>query len=293
MSFDFKGVSTALVTPFKDGEVDLASYERVVRLNLDKGVEGLVVNGTTGESPTLNPGEIEMLFQRTQDIVAGQVPVIMGTGSNSTQKTIEMTQFAERMKADLALVVTPYYNKPTQAGIIKHFEAICAETNIPLMLYNVPGRTITKIEVDTFRELQKLDQIIGAKEATGDIEFAKKLFPVMNEDFVLVSGDDGTCFDFCLQGGHGVISVMSNAFPSQTREWMDKARAGQADCIQGFAEYKDVIDAMYSETNPIGIKMALKLMGVIDSAEMRLPMTEMTEPATAALKKALEKRGLI
>lgn len=205
-----EGVITALVTPFHRGEVDERSFRRLLQSQLNDGVDGFVVNGTTAESPCLRFGEIERLFEIAREESDGEVLLLLGTGSNCTRRTIEMTQAAVRWGADAALVVTPYYNKPPQRGLVEHFKAIADACNIPIVLYNVPSRTITALSVETVAELAKHPRIAGIKEASGDMKALEQIMEVVPDDFALLSGDDGTCVEFCRRGGHGVIAVASH-----------------------------------------------------------------------------------
>jgi 4-hydroxy-tetrahydrodipicolinate synthase len=267
-----QGVITALITPFYRGEVDYAGFERLLESQLAAGVDGLVINGTTGESPTLTVSETEKLFTLAKTVVRGRVPLILGTGSNCTQGTIDMTVTAGRWGADAALVVTPYYNKPPQRGLAAHFKAVADAAKIPVVLYNVPGRTITAIEPDTIAELARHPNIAGIKEASGDLKQLQLIRERVPDDFILLSGDDGTCVEFCLRGGAGVISVVSHVIGPELKEFCRRARAGDAGAVKDFAHYKELIRLLYVEANPIPVKAAMFLMKVIQAPEMRLPL---------------------
>jgi 4-hydroxy-tetrahydrodipicolinate synthase len=291
MTKDLSGVYTALITPFKKGEIDWASLKKLLKFQVDGGVSGFVVSGTTGESPTLTEEEKKKLF----DFVRHETgkPIIMGTGSNSTADTIEATQSAAGWGAEAALVVVPYYNKPPQRGLFQHFQKVAECSTLPVILYNVPGRTITRLEIETIRELAKLPNVIGIKEATGDIEFGGEIAKVCGADFLVSSGDDGTYLDLIPRGARGVISVAAHILPKQFSDWCKRARDGDLSARKEFAKYEELNSYLYVEANPIPIKMALKLMGIIDSAELRLPLTQLSESFTAELKNKMLAVGLL
>lgn len=290
---DFSGVFTALVTPFKDGVIDWSSLKRLVRSQMDGGVSGFVICGTTGESPTILKSEKQELFDFIRSEVAGQIPLVVGTGTNSTAESIEATQAAAKWGADAALVVVPYYNKPPQRGLFQHYQKIAQSSDMPVILYNVPGRTITKLELETISELSRIPNIIGIKEATGDIEFGHNIVRACGSQFLVTSGDDGTYLDLIGVGARGVISVASHLFPKQFSEWCARARRGDVEARQEFQRLADLNSYLYVEANPIPVKMALHLMGLIDSPELRLPMVKLTEPATAQLKQKMIDVGLL
>lgn len=299
---DFSGVFTALLTPFKNGAIDYVSVKRLVRAQLDGGINGLVVCGTTGESPTLSEDEKKELFLFIKAEVSNQVPLIMGTGTNSTSDSVEATKSAETLGADAALVVVPYYNKPSQRGLFQHYQKIAESSRLPVILYNVPGRTITKLELGTIEELSRLPNIVGIKEASGDIEFGQSIVEHCDDDFLVTSGDDGTFLDLIAVGGSGVISVASNIMPKLFVRWCRSARQGRvsapgesgaAQARKEFQEISDLNSFLYVEANPIPVKMAAKLMGLIDTPEMRLPLTPLSEPFVAPLKEKLKKASLL
>lgn len=276
MTQKFKGVFTALVTPFENGKIDYNSLEKLVQYQIDNKVNGFVINGTTAESPTLTPEETQMIYSVVRAIVGIEFPLILGTGSNSTAKTIQSTQKAEELGADAALVVVPYYNKPPQRGLVQHFKSIATETSLPIILYNVPGRTITNLSVDSIVELSNQKNIIGLKEASGDLQFDKDIVSNVNKDFILLSGDDGTYLDFLKLGGHGIISVMSNLLAKECVRWTTQAQRGDVVIAEkDFAQYKTAIQSMYVEANPIPIKWMLYKKGIIKSPELRLPLSEL------------------
>ena len=277
MSKDIKGVITALVTPFANGEVDYASFRRVIRAQLDQGVDGFVVNGTTGESPCLNFNEAEKLFEVAKHEVAGHVPLILGTGLNSTKKTVEFTRTASGWGPDAVLVVVPYYNKPPQRGLQAHFAAVAEASAVPVILYNVPSRTVTSLEPKTVGALANEPNILGIKDATGDLNTLEQLKEVTGT-FTLLSGDDGSCVEFCARGGHGVIAVASHVIGREMKRAIEAAHAGEAAAAADYAKkYGALIRALYLEPNPMAVKMALHWMGLIDSPELRAPLTTLDE----------------
>lgn len=289
----FKGVFTALTTPFIKGEIDFDSLKSILRQQLDAGIHGFVVNGTTAESPTLTEHEVESLFKFVQSEVSGQVPLILGTGSNSTARTVHLTQRAEQLGAQAALVVVPYYNKPSQMGLRKHFEEVAKKSEIPLLLYNVPSRTITRIEEATIRDLAQSENIVGIKEASGDLAFDEKLIKGLASDFVVLSGDDGTFYEFMLKGGDGIISVCSHLIPKEMVKWYQASAKGSAEFIEEFYSYKELIDSLYVEANPIPLKYALEKMQLIASSELRLPLTSLDESLHEKNLKHLQAKGLL
>jgi 4-hydroxy-tetrahydrodipicolinate synthase len=290
---DFTGVYTALVTPFKDGEVDTASLKKLVKFQLDRGVQGFVICGTTAESPCLSKKEKEQVFKTVEAEAGGQVPLIMGTGSNNTRETIEATKDATFWGADAALVVVPYYNKPPQRGLEQHYRAIADASEIPVMLYNVPSRTITKLELETIISLSHHKNIVGIKDAIGDMDLARKTLEQSRDGFVVTSGDDATYLDLVTEGGHGVISVASHILPREFVTWYRKAHATDTSWKSEFTAARSLIDYLYVEANPIPVKMALALMGVIATPEMRLPLAPLIEPYTTELKTRMQKQGLL
>lgn len=290
---DFSGVYTALITPFYNGDVDEVSLRRLVRQQLDAGVHGLVVSGTTGESPTLSADEKKNIFSLIKSEVAGQVPLVVGTGSNSTAATVAATRLAHDWGADAALVVVPYYNKPPQRGLFQHFQKVAEASDLPIILYNVPSRTITRLEKETVVELSRVRGIVGIKEATGDMEFGRALLAECKSGFAITSGDDGSFLSLALLGGAGVISVASHLFAKEFAKWFLQARAGETEPLNEFQRIQELNDFLYCEANPIPLKMALKLTGVIRSAELRLPLVELSEPNTMRLRELLLKAGLL
>lgn len=293
MTYFPKGLITAIVTPFKRGAVDLRSFERLLSLQLDSEVDGVVINGTTGESPTLHFNEVKELFDTARAILSDKLPVIVGTGSNSTQDSIEMTKVAEQWGADAALVVVPYYNKPPQRGLIAHFESIANAAKIPIVLYNVPSRTVASLSLEAIVELARHPNIVALKEASGDLGFLERLKDRVPENFSLLSGDDGSAIEFCKKGGHGVISVLSNFMPREFREMILRAKDSGFDSIERFSRLKKLNDLLYVEANPIAVKAALYLMGLIESQELRLPLVQLKDEYILELKEEMAKEGLL
>lgn len=290
----FKGVFSALVTPFDQGEVDYASLEKLIEYQTTQGIHGFVINGTTAESPTVTMAETKKIFSIVRALVGIQFPLILGTGSNSTAKTIEQTKMATEWGADAALVVVPYYNKPSQKGLVEHYKAIAKNSEVPIIMYNVPGRTITSMTADTIMELAEVKNILGIKEASGDIVFDKTLKQKLPQNFLFLSGDDGTYLDFLKLGGHGIISVMSNIIPRQTTEWTQNILRGEIQPTEDmFKGFKPLIDAMYVEANPIPLKWMLYKKGLIKSPEMRLPLTMLDEKFHERLQNLMIEKGVI
>lgn len=289
----FKGVFTALITPFKNGAIDYQSLEKLVQFQIQNGVDGFVINGTTAESPNLSHQEIAELFKKVKSWAPKSV-LIMGTGSNSTAKTIEDTKKASELGADAVLVVVPYYNKPPQRGLEQHFRAIAQSTKLPVILYNVPGRTITSLEPETVKHIAAEKNVVGIKEATGKIDLAQQIIQLCGKNFVMLSGDDGTYVEFLGAGGHGVISVASHILPRQFADWTKWVKEGQLEKARAeIKKYARLIDLLFVEANPIPVKKACQLMGLIETAELRLPLVELESKHTEALKEEMKKIGLL
>ena len=289
----FSGAFTAIVTPFKGGQVDEKAFKGLIRFGLDGGVSGFVPCGTTGESPTLSHEEHNRVVEMTVKEVAGQVKIIAGTGSNSTEEAISLTKHAKKVGVDAALLVSPYYNKPTQEGLYRHFKAIAEAVDIPLVLYNIQGRTGVNIENSTMERLSRLPNIVGVKEASGSILQMSEVIRLCGPDFDVLSGDDQMTFPLMALGGKGVISVVTNIIPDKMSALVRHMLAGEIDKARAIHfEIFELCQAMFVETNPIPIKAALGLMGKIEP-EFRLPLCP---PASASLEKirnALSKLNLI
>ncbi len=291
---DFNGAISALVTPFLNGEVDYASLEKLVAYQLDNGIKGFVVNGTTAESPTLTSAEVSKIFSMVRAQAGVNFPIILGTGSNSTAKTVEATKKASELGANAALVVVPYYNKPPQRGLVEHFKAVAKESEVPVILYNVPGRTITGMTVDTIAELAEVKNILGIKEATGDIKFDQELIARMPKNFLMLSGDDPTYIDFLKSGGKGIISVMSNLITKECSRWTDLMMSGKVtEAEADFKKYLKLIGQMYCEANPIPVKWMLYKKGIIKSPEMRLPLVTLDNKFHAEITAEMQSLGLL
>ncbi len=290
---NFCGAITALITPFTSKGIDETAYRKLIDWQIAQGIHGLVPCGTTGESPTLSEKEHEHVITLCVHAVAKRIPVIAGTGSNSTSEAVHMTRHAAKVGADAALVVTPYYNKPTSKGLYLHYKAISECADIPLILYNIAGRTGKNIEPDLMARLAGIKNIIGVKEASGNLEQMKEIRKLCPKDFLLISGDDALTLPILSMGGVGVISVASNIVPKDVAELVNVFRKGDRAKAQAInAQLLPLIDALFIETNPIPVKTAASLMGLCSSA-MRLPMCDMEEANLAKLKEALKKYGLI
>lgn len=291
---NFSGVITALVTPFQHGEVDFKSLEKLVKRQLDDGVNGFVVNGTTAESPTLTTSEVEKIFAAVKGQVAGAVPLILGTGTNATRSTVEMTKLAGEWGAAAALTVVPYYNRPPQRGLIEHFQAVARASQIPILLYNVPSRTVSGLDASTVGTLSRVDRIVGIKEATGNMDLLAEMRRAAVEDFTFLSGDDLSCVRFCADGGHGVISVSSHLIASSMSEAIAKARARDRGADGAYRErFGDFMKWLYIEANPIPVKMALHWQGILASPELRLPLVALDSAYHKEFQSCLKKLALL
>jgi 4-hydroxy-tetrahydrodipicolinate synthase len=289
----FSGVFTALVTPFKKGRVDYKSLKKLIRNQLDNNVNGFVVNGTTGESPTLSIDEVKTIFSFVKKQSDNAVPLILGTGSNATKETIFRTKIAQKLKADAALIVAPYYNKPTQTGLVLHYKAIVKETRIPIILYNVPSRTVISISEDTILELSKIKNIVGIKEASGNLNVVQSLVKKVPKNFLLTSGDDSSCVDFVTAGGKGVISVVSHVIPKILCDYLNRAARGEMVNRDYHSKYDELNSLLGIEANPIPVKMMLYQMGIIDSPELRLPLSELSSINKIKVETALKRIELL
>lgn len=288
-----EGTITALITPFYKGNVDYQSLKKLVRHQLDNGIEGFVINGTTAESPTLQPDEVEKIFKFVRKVSDNSLPLILGTGSNSTADTIKKTKWVTKLKATAALVVVPYYNKPPQRGLMQHFTQVAKLTQVPIIVYNVPGRTITSLQPDTAIELAKLSNIIGIKEASGDISYVHKIKSNVPNDYSILSGDDATAIDFVSAGGQGVISVISHVIPKEFSILIKRTSRGDARAYEEYSRYSRLNQLLGIESNPIPVKKMLNLMGIIRSDELRLPLVALAEENTNLVRQELKKLGII
>lgn len=290
----FRGAYTALVTPFKNGQVDYAALEALIESQISKGIDGLVPCGTTGESPTLNENEHGEVIAFTVKTARKRVPVIAGTGSNSTAEAIHLTRHAKEVGADAALLVCPYYNKPSQKGLVAHFTAIADAVDIPQVLYNIPGRSVINMAPETIAELSRHRNIVGVKEASGNLEQMTRIKALCDPDFSLISGDDILTLPLLSVGGVGVISVTSHLIPTETSRVVHAYLEGKVDESRDlFMKYFDLVKTiMGADVNPVGIKTALALRGQM-AEELRLPLVPASADAKEAIRKQLDRFGLL
>jgi 4-hydroxy-tetrahydrodipicolinate synthase len=284
----FSGAYTALVTPFRNGEVDVEALEGLVEFQIGQGIHGLVPCGTTGETPSMTEAEDRLVIGTVVRVAAGRVPVIAGTGSNSTDMAIKYTRMAEEEGADGSLQVAPYYTKPTQEGLYRHFAAIAESTSLPLVLYNIPGRTSVTISAETTARLAEIPNIVGTKEATHSMDMASDIRRLCGEDFDILSGDDSLTLPLMSLGGRGVISVAANVAPAVVSEMVDVLLAG--DFERGRELHYDLLPlfrALFVETNPIPVKTAASILGLC-SDEMRLPMIPLGGENLDHLRRVME-----
>ncbi|MDG4813346.1 4-hydroxy-tetrahydrodipicolinate synthase [Hydrogenovibrio sp. 3SP14C1] len=284
----------ALVTPMMgDESVDFDALERLIEFHIKSKTKAIVAMGTTGESATLDFNEHRDVVRFVVEKAAGRIPVIAGTGANSTTEAIELTQFAKEVGADACLLVTPYYNKPTQEGLYLHYKKIAQTVDIPQILYNVPGRTACDLLPETIGRLSTINNIIGVKEATGDVSRVSQIKEIVDEDFDLYTGDDATAVDFILEGGHGGISVTANVMPALVSEVYDEAIAGNAEKARMLdASLTELHKNLFVEANPIPVKWAMAEMGLMGGA-IRLPLTPLSEKYHALVRQALQTAGAL
>lgn len=288
----FKGSITALITPFKNGEIDWPAFDNLVEWQVEQGSHGVVPCGTTGESPTLSHEEHNAIIERCVAVVKGRIPVIAGTGSNSTKEALDLTRHAKEAGATAALIVTPYYNKPTQEGLYQHFKAIHDEVALPIVVYNIPGRCVIDMSTDTLARLAKFKNIIGVKDAAGDLSRPAETRRVIGDQFCQLSGDDITAPAFLAQGGVGCISVVANVAPAQSaamyNAWFKKDMAT-------FEKMRDALSLLgknlFCETNPAPIKYAVSRLGKCTD-EVRLPLVKATDNARKLVDEALAHAGI-
>lgn len=289
----FQGSFVALVTPFKKGEIDEVALNDIIEFQIANGTNGIVPCGTTGESATLTYEEHKRVIGIAINAVNGRIPVIAGTGSNSTEESIELTRFAKKAGANAALLITPYYNKPTQEGLFQHFRKIAYEVDIPIILYNVPGRTSINMLPETTARLAEIENIVGIKEATGDLQQVSKTIKLCGEDFFVISGDDVNTLPIVAAGGKGVISVTANIVPNKIATLCRVCLSGDfSEARKLHYQLFDLNISMFIETNPIPVKTSLALMGKI-SDELRLPLTQLSEPNLLKLKNILKQLEII
>jgi 4-hydroxy-tetrahydrodipicolinate synthase len=290
----FRGAFVAIVTPFTDGQIDEKGLIDLIEFHIANGTHGIVPCGTTGESATMSHDEHHRVVELTVKTVNGRVPVLAGSGSNSTAEAIDLTRHAKQAGADGALMVSPYYNKPSQEGLYQHYKAVAEAVDIPIILYNVPSRTSSNILPATVARLAAIDNIAGIKEASGSLNQISEVIRLCPEDFALLSGDDFTSMATVLVGGTGVISVTSNVAPKDMSQMMEAALSGDlAKARQLHYKLFPLMQAMFYETNPVPAKKALELMGKIKSGTPRLPLYPMNDETLARLKAALADYGLI
>lgn len=289
----FRGSITALITPFKDGALDVKAFEKLVEWQIEQGINGLVPVGTTGESPTLSHDEHRQVVEICVKVTNGRVPVIAGAGSNSTVEAVELAQYAEKVGANAVLCATGYYNKPSQDGLFRHFEAIAKAVSIPVIIYNIPARAIVDVSVETMKRLRDAaPNIAGVKDATGDIGRVSLQRHVLGEDFVQLSGEDITALGFNAHGGQGCISVTSNIAPALTAKFQAATlEANYAEALRIQDRLAPLHKALFLEPSPAGIKYAAERMGLCTS-EVRLPLVGVTEPAKKQIDAALAHAGL-
>ena len=292
----FKGSNVALITPFKNNGLDEEAYIKLIHFHIDNGTNGLVPAGTTGESPTLSHNEHQRVIDLCIKESNGKIPVIAGTGSNSTKEAISLTTHAEKAGANGALIVTPYYNKPTQEGLYQHYKAINDKCGIPLIIYNIPGRSVIDMSVDTMARLFDLKNIVGVKDATGDLDRVNQTLEKMGKDFIQLTGNDDNAFEFNKRGGVGAISVTANIAPKLCSDFQ-KFSKSDTDNEMKEAERLDKIlqpvhHSMFVESNPSPVKYAAKLLGLCDD-NVRLPLVKVTDTTKEFVKKALQSAKLI
>ncbi len=293
----FKGSIVALITPFKNNKLDENSFISIIHKHLKNGTSGLVPAGTTGESPTLSHKEHQRVIELCVQESKGKIPVIAGTGSNSTDEAISLTKFAEKSGADAALVVTPYYNKPTQEGLYQHYKSINDNCSIPIIIYNIPPRSVVDMSVDTMARLFELKNIVGVKDATGDLDRVIKQKDKMGPDFIQLSGEDGTALEFNLNGGVGCISVSANVAPKLCSEFQEASISKNNSNLM--AKAKDINEklmplhkSLFIESSPSPVKFAASLLNLC-SDEVRLPLVKITEETKNAVKSAMKHANLI
>ena len=289
----FFGSIPALITPFKEGNVDYSSFNKIIEWSISEGSHGFVPCGTTGESPTLNHEEHMKVVEECIRIVDKRVPIIAGTGSNSTHEAIEFTSHAEKSGANAALIVTPYYNKPTQEGLYKHFESISNNTSLPIIIYNIPGRSVVDMSIETMEELSKLDNIVGVKDATNDLFRPLLTQKYIKKSFCYLSGEDGTAVAFLAQGGHGCISVTANVAPKLCSDmhnnWIHKKYDKVFEINLKLAKLHH---ALFVESSPGPVKYAAELLGLCLS-DTRLPLTSIKDSTKTIIKKSMEEAELL
>ena len=292
----FKGSNVALITPFKNNALDEEAYIKLIHFHMDNGTSGLVPAGTTGESPTLNHEEHQRVIDLCIKESAGRIPVIAGTGSNSTEEAISLTAHAEKAGANGVLIVTPYYNKPTQEGLYQHYKAINDNCGVPILIYNIPGRSVIDMSVDTMARLFELKNIVGVKDATGDLDRVDQQLSKMGKEFIQLTGNDDNAFEFNKRGGIGTISVTANIAPKLCSDFQKLSISNNQSDVNEAEKLDKILQpvhsAMFIESNPSPVKYGAKLMNLCDDA-VRLPLVKTSESSKPVIKKALESAKLI
>ncbi len=289
----FSGSFVAIVTPLKNGKIDFEKFAELIQMHIDKGTNGLVPCGTTGESATMSHNEHKEVIKFVVQVTKNRIPVIAGTGSNNTAEALELTKYAKDVGADGALVITPYYNKPPQEGLYLHYKEIATKVNIPIIIYNVPGRTGISIEPETVAKLREFKNIVGIKEASGVLDNVSKIIKLCGNDFDVLSGDDSLTLPMLILGAKGIISVVANLVPQDMANMVKAFNKGDLEEAKRL-HYKmfPLIKAVFIETNPIPVKTALGMMNIC-SSELRLPLSPMSEGNLTKLKKVMKEYGLL
>ncbi len=292
----FKGSNVALVTPFKNDKLDEDTYIKLIHFHIKNGTNGLVPAGTTGESPTLSHDEHEKVIELCVKESSGKLPVFAGTGSNSTEEAISLTTHAEKIGANGALIVTPYYNKPTQEGLYQHYKAINDKCGIPIIIYNIPGRSVIDMSVDTMARLYELKNIIGVKDATGDLNRVNQTLQKLGKDFIQLTGNDDNALEFNKRGGVGAISVTANIAPKLCADFQKFSKSVNDNDIREAEKINEILQpvhhSMFVESNPSPVKYAAKLLGLCDD-NVRLPLVKVNNSTKENIKKALQSAKLI
>ena len=292
----FKGSNVALVTPFKNGKLDEDTYIKLIHFHIKNGTNGLVPAGTTGESPTLSHDEHEKVIELCVKESDGKIPVFAGTGSNSTEEAISLTRHAEKIGANGALIVTPYYNKPTQEGLYQHYKSINDKCGIPIIIYNIPGRSVIDMSVETMARLYELKNIIGVKDATGELNRVNQTLEKLGKDFLQLTGNDDNAFEFNKRGGKGAISVTANIAPKLCSDFQKFSLSNNNDELKEAENLNKILQplhhAMFVESNPSPVKYAAKILNLCDD-DVRLPLVKVTDTTKEIVKKALHTAKLI
>ena len=293
----FKGSNVALVTPFKNNKLDIEAYIKIIHFQINNGTNALVPAGTTGESPTLSHEEHQKVIELCIKESNGKNPIIAGTGSNSTEEAVSLTTHAEKVGADAALVVTPYYNKPTQEGLYQHYKAINNKCGIPILIYNIPGRSVIDMSVDTMARLFELKNIVGVKDATGDLNRVDEQIKKMGKDFIQLTGNDDNALEFNIKGGVGAISVTANIAPKLCSDFqkfskIENDTSAKNEAIKLDKILQPIHNSMFIESNPSPVKYAAKLLGLC-SDDVRLPLVKITDSTKEAVKRSLLQANLL